>query len=121
SVGDDITGHASYNIYDGIPATSVYCNLDPQAYGMMVTAIRGDLVSNFASSTGGSVCNQCAQVNANGNSVVVRIIDQSNDYTSDNGQRLLDMAPEAFSQIGDTNSGSISVDFQIIDCPSNLQ
>lgn len=49
--------------------------------------------------------------------MVVRIIDESNDYSNNGGQRYLDMAPQAFQQIGNIDMGSIPVDVEIINCP----
>jgi len=56
------SGYTSYNIYDGIPASSVYCNLDPAAYGMMVTALRTDLAEAYANQFGVSACGMCATI-----------------------------------------------------------
>jgi hypothetical protein len=107
-----------------VPATSTYCNLDPNAYGLMVTAFRTDLDNAYAANEGHSACGMCARVTSktygggNGNSVVVHIIDHSNDYGSNGGERKLDMAPQALSQLGDyITYGALPVDFEIINCP----
>lgn len=123
AVTQKFTGFTSFNIYAGVPATSVKCELDPADFNLQVTAIRHDLFTRL----GGSVCNKCAKVTSkaagggNGKTVIVRIIDESNDFSSNGGKRLLDMAPQAFRKIGNTDAGSIPVSFQIVNCPTRLQ
>ncbi len=99
------------------------CNLDPAAYGMKVTAIRHDIFDKYAAQEGRSICGQCVRVTSktsgggNGNTVIARIIDESNDFSSNGGTRLLDMAPQAFDQIGSRDMGSLPISFEVINCP----
>jgi len=109
------SGFSSYNIYKGVPATSVKCDLKPERFNLMVTAIRHDIFS-----TTPNICHKCVRVTHDGKSVTVRVIDESNDFTSNNGQRKLDMAPEAFRKIGSIAAGSIPVTFQFVSCPAAL-
>ena len=115
---DSFTGFASFNIYDGVPATSTFCDLDPNKFGLIVTALRTDLANNYAAAHGGqSACGLCAKVTSNGKTVVAHIIDHSNDFTNNGGKRYLDLSQEAFSKIGNVNSGFIPVSFTIEACP----
>jgi len=115
--GVTYSGFASYNFYDGVPATSTYCNLSPTAYGMMVTAFRTDLAQAYESSRGVSACGKQVRVTntANGASVTLTIIDHSNDYSNNGGQRYLDLSAQAFDVIGNRDSGFIPVTFTILD------
>jgi hypothetical protein len=115
-------GFTSYNIYKGIPASSVKCNLRPERFDLMVTAVRRDI---FRSTH--RVCHKCVKVTSkrrgggNGESVVVRVIDESNDFSSNGGRRFLDMAPQAFRKIGNLDAGSIPVSFKFVACPPRLE
>lgn len=118
--GDDgasFSGFASFNIYDGVPASSVFCNLDPNQFGMMVTALRTDLADAYAATHGRSACGLCARVTSNGRTVTAHIIDHSNDFTNNGGKRYLDLSAQAFQSIGSLDSGVIPVDFSIGPCP----
>jgi expansin (peptidoglycan-binding protein) len=114
---DSFTGFASFNIYDGVPATSTFCNLDPNQFGLIVTALRTDLANNYAAAHGRSACGLCAKVTSNGKTVVAHIIDHSNDFTNNGGKRYLDLSMEAFQRIGNPDSGFIPVSFTIEACP----
>ena len=114
---DSFTGFASFNIYDGVPASSTFCDLDPAAFGEIVTALRTDLANNYAAAHGRSACGLCAKITSNGKTVVAHIIDHSNDFTNNGGKRFLDMSMEAFSKIGNPDSGFIPVSFTIGACP----
>src|SRR5262249_56707844 len=112
---------ASFNIYKGVPASSVKCDLNPARFNLMVTAVRSDIFS-----TTPRICHRCVRVTSkprdggNGKSVTVRVIDESNDFTSNGGHRLLDMAPEAFRKIGNLSAGSIPISFDFVTCPAGL-
>jgi len=114
--GATYTGYASYNFYDGVPATSTYCNLSPAAYGMMVTAFRTDLAQAYESKYGSSPCGKQVKVTntATGASVTLTIIDHSNDYSNNGGTRYLDLSAQAFDAIGNRDLGSIPVTFTIL-------
>lgn len=114
---DSFTGFSSFNIYDGVPATSTFCDLDPAQFGEIVTALRTDLANNYAAAHGRSACGLCAKITSNGKTVVAHIIDHSNDFTNNGGKRFLDMSKEAFSRIGNPDSGFIPVSFTIQACP----
>jgi expansin (peptidoglycan-binding protein) len=114
---DSFTGFASFNIYDGVPATSVFCNLDPAQFGLIVTALRTDLANAYAAAHGRSACGLCARVTSNGKTVVAHIIDHSNDFTNNGGKRYLDLSRQAFQRIGNPDSGFIPVSFTIEACP----
>ena len=83
-----------------------------------MTALRTDLQERL-----GNACGRCARVTShpeaggNGATVLVRIIDNSNDYSNNGGNRLLDMSPQAFDRIGDLDRGFIPVVFDVVDCP----
>lgn len=114
---DSFTGFASFNIYDGVPASSTFCDLDPAQFGFIVTALRTDLANAYAAAHGRSACGLCAKVTSNGKTVVAHIIDHSNDFTNNGGKRYLDLSMEAFQRIGNVNSGFIPVSFTIAACP----
>ena len=116
TAGVTYTGFASYNFYDGVPATSTYCNLAPTSYGLMVTAFRTDLAQAFESTYGVSACGKQVKVTntANGASVTVTIIDHSNDYSNNGGTRYLDLSAQAFDVIGNRDSGFIPVTFTFL-------
>jgi len=116
TAGVTYTGFASYNFYDAVPATSTYCNLAPTAYGLMVTAFRTDLAQAFESTYGASACGKQVRVTntATGASVIVTIIDHSNDYSNNGGQRVLDLSAQAFDVIGNRDSGFIAVTFTFL-------
>jgi expansin (peptidoglycan-binding protein) len=114
---DSFTGFASFNIYDGVPATSTFCDLDPAQFGLIVTALRTDLANNYAAAHGRSACGLCAKVTSNGKTVTAHIIDHSNDFTNNGGKRYLDLSKEAFQRIGNPDSGFIPVSFTIGACP----
>jgi rare lipoprotein A (peptidoglycan hydrolase) len=84
---------------------------------MMVTALRTDLAENYAAKYGTSACSKCVRVNANGKSVVARIIDNSNDYSNNGGKRYLDLSQQAFEKLDSIDKGTIPVEFEIIACP----
>ena len=115
--GASFSGFASFNIYDGVPASSVFCNLDPNQFGMMVTALRTDLADAYAATHGRSACGLCARVTSSGRTVTAHIIDHSNDFTNNGGKRDLDLSVQAFQSIGSLDSGVIPVDFSIGACP----
>ncbi|HET9622795.1 MAG TPA: RlpA-like double-psi beta-barrel domain-containing protein [Kofleriaceae bacterium] len=115
--GDRFSGFASFNLYDGVPASATFCNLDPAQFGFVVTALRTDLANAYQAAHGQSACGLCAKVTSNGQTVIARIIDHSNDFTNNGGKRFLDLSLEAFSRIGNPDSGFIPVDFTIQACP----
>jgi expansin (peptidoglycan-binding protein) len=123
-------GFASYHPYDDVPGINVACSpaasteFDPKNFDLMVTALQ-DLV--FDQLGKAVVCHKCAavtslpQAGGNGRSVTVRIIDRTQDHTSNGGHRYLDLAPQAFALIGDIAKGFIPVRFAIVDCPASLR
>jgi hypothetical protein len=123
-------GFASYHPYDDVPGINVACSpaasteFDPKNFGLMVTALQDQLFDDLGKAV---VCHKCAQVTSrphdggNGATVTVRIIDRTQDHTSNGGRRYLDLAPQAFARIGEIAKGFIPVGFHIVDCPPELR
>jgi expansin (peptidoglycan-binding protein) len=123
-------GFASYHPYDDVPGINVACSpaasteFDPKNFGLMVTALQDLLFDQIGKA---EVCHKCAVVSSlpldggNGRTVTVRIIDRTQDHSSNGGRRYLDLAPQAFSMIGDIARGFIPVQFDITECPPQLR
>jgi len=123
------TGFASYHPYDDVPGIHVACSpaasteFDPKNFGLMVAALQDRLFDERGKA---EICHRCAVVTSlaqdggNGRSVTVRIIDRTQDHVSNGGRRYLDLAPQAFSVIGDLARGFIPVRFEIAACPAML-
>jgi expansin (peptidoglycan-binding protein) len=128
--GQTYEGFASYHPYDDVLGIHVACSpaasteFDPKNFGFLVTALQDRLFDQMGK---GEVCHKCAvvtslaQAGGNGRSVTVRIIDRTQDHTSNGGRRFLDLAPQAFGMIGDIAAGFIPVRFEIADCPAQLR
>jgi hypothetical protein len=130
AAGTRYEGFASYHPYDDVPGINVACSpaasteFDPKNFGLMVTALQDLLFDQLGKA---EVCHKCAVVTSlpqqggNGHTVTVRIIDRTQDHLSNGGRRYLDLAPQAFSMIGEIAKGFIPVSFQIADCPAELR
>ena len=127
---DHHEGFASYHPYDDVPGINVACSpaasneFDPKNFGLMVAALQDRLFDQRGKA---DVCHKCAVVTSlpsaggNGRTVTVRIIDRTQDHTSNGGRRYLDLAPQAFAMIGEIARGFIPVRFDITDCPPDLR
>src|SRR3954471_3867342 len=102
-----LVGFASYHPYDDVPGINVACSpagsteFDPRNFGLMVTALQDRLFDERGKA---EVCHQRAVGTSpppDGRGVTVRIIDRTQDHTSNGGRRYLDLAPQAFTRIGD--------------------
>jgi expansin (peptidoglycan-binding protein) len=123
-------GFASYHPYDDVPGINVACSpaasteFDPKNFELMVTALQDLLFDDLGKPV---VCHKCAVVTSlttaggNGRTVTVRIIDRSQDHTSNGGRRYLDLSAQAFRMIGDIDRGFIPIEFDIVDCPAALR
>jgi expansin (peptidoglycan-binding protein) len=123
-------GFASYHPYDDVPGINVACSpaasteFDPKNFDLMVTALQDLLFDQLGKA---EVCHKCAVVTSlttdggYGRTVTVRIIDRSQDHTSNGGHRYLDLSAQAFRMIGDIDRGFIPIKFDITDCPEALR
>jgi expansin (peptidoglycan-binding protein) len=130
AVATPYEGFASYHPYDDVLGIHVACSpaastdFDPKNFELMVTALQDHLFDQVGKA---EVCRKCAvvtslaQAGGNGGKVTVRIIDRTQDHTSNGGRRFLDLSKQAFSRIGDLDRGFIPVRFEIADCPAELQ
>lgn len=123
-------GIAKYHLYTGLGKCFTALGLDPAAFGMMVTAGSTQIYNRFpgmlkVGRRGGPYdpTARCVKATAaGGRSVTVRIIDKCcGAPLTDPASHQLDLSEQAFAKLAPLGQGNVAVDWQLIDCPNELQ
>ncbi len=97
--------HNACGLEDGTKYPTVIQNL----YGNYIIGLDGDNIPDVASH-----CDDCAQLTANGKTIIAHII----TYGSENGVDAIDLSPEAQSALG-LSSSDWTGTWQFCSCPTN--
>ena len=124
-------GIAKYHYYDGTSKCKTAFGLDPDAFDMQVTAVSMRIHDRFPAMTkvgkrGGPYDPKarCVRVTGveSGKTIKVRAIDKCcGGPLASKGTHQLDLAEEAFVQLGPKAKGNLRVKWELIDCPPALQ
>jgi hypothetical protein len=124
-------GIAKYHIYEGVNKCSTAFGLNPPSFGMMVTAASTQIYDRFPAMLKVGRRNgpydpkaRCVRVNPVGQSktIMVRIIDKCcGGSLADPNSHQLDLSQQAFQQLAPLGQGNVAIQWQLVDCPDNLQ